>query len=239
MEVEFGFDEDRFSSYLQDEVAKFKSNLKENISTIRSEFLISLALKYAQNPNEDYSINKGVILTPVLIKEGGAGFSIIYTSLNAWRYYNPSTAQNEEGGVYLVKKIASEGDFVFSSHRANGESVGERYMNAYLSSLKELSFEGEEKEAYSPCFMYDYATQSARLYSNGQTVYSAGLYHHVWIKNWDELANAKIKLWQYDVNYGLWQLLALALTILPCLIYVAFILIKERRMGIITCKRGD
>lgn len=228
MSVEFGFDGERMAGYPQSEVGIFKENLKNGIENLRKEFLLTLALKYTQNPIQEFAINRGVTLSQVSFGEENVGFTIKYNSLSAWKYYNSSSKTEEEKeGFYLVKKLESEGDFPFSSTLTDGRSVGEKYKEVYISSLKNLSFENIELERYAPSFVYDYATFSPSLRSNATTKSNGRLYHHIWIK--DILEGEKISLWQYKINYSMWMLLAIVLTILPCVIYVSIQLYKEKK----------
>lgn len=248
MEVEFGFDKTRLASYPQKEVAVFKSRLKENVEKLRNEFLISLALKYTQNPVQEYAINRGVLLSQVALKDDNAGFKITYNSLSAWKYYNSSSSgekgedgasKQENSKPFLIKKVSSSGTFVFGEKLSTGKNLGEKYKSAYLSALKDLTLENIEKTAYKPCFVYDYATTSHHLKSDAsKQVFVDGLYHHIWVKEEPMLDNARINLWQYAVNYGLWQLLAILVTIIPCAVIVYRQLKKERRLKIAYNKKN-
>lgn len=242
MEVEFGFDEARLSTYPRKEVAIFKNRLKENVEKIRSEFLISLAIKYTQNPVQEYAINRGVLLSQVALKEGNIGFQITYNSLSAWKYYNSSSnsGQSEDSPkqddkkLFLIKKEIRTMAFVFGEKLSTGKNVGLKYKDAYLSALNNLSFENIEKTAYKPCYVYDYATSYYHLKSDSsKQVVSNGLNHHIWIKEESLLDGATIKLWQYEVNYGLWQLLAILFTTIPCAGIVFHQLRKEKRLKLV------
>lgn len=228
MGVEFGFDEERLNGYPQGEVCLFKDNLKGGIENIRSEFLLTLALKYTQNPIQEFAINRGVTLSQVGFRENSVGFTIKYNSLSAWNYYNSSNDDKGESkeGFYLIKKVASEGNFPFASILSNGKTMGEKYKNVYISALKDLSFEDQEKGAFVPTFVYDYATFSPHLKSNANQKVSAKLYHHIWI--YDDVSGAKIQLWQYKINHGMWMLFAILFTIPPCLIYVSIQIYREK-----------
>lgn len=228
MEVEFGYDNDRIKSYPQNEVEIFKEKLKNGIETLRNEFLLTLALKYTQNPVQEFAINRGVTLSQVKLEEGMVGFEIRYNSLSAWNYYNSSDKTDSENeGFYLIKKVSSEGDFPFASTLSNGKTIGEKYKNVYLSSLEGLSFEKLETSMYCPSFIYDYATFSPRLKSNATAKIEGRLYHHMWIK--DDFEGEKIQLWQYKINYSMWMFLAIFFTIVPCVIYVCIQLYKEKK----------
>lgn len=232
MEIEYHFDEERFLNYPQEEVGEFKIKLKENVEEVRNEFLISLALSYTQNPNPEFAINKGVTLSQVRLAPSSVSFSIVYNSLASWVYYNGGGESGQDTSFYLVKKLSSEGDFPFSQQLSKGLLVGDKYINKYLSALTSFSFATQERQAYNPKFIYDRASGGGQLKSNANgVIYSGGLYHHLWIVEREELQGTKVKLWQYDVNYGMWYLFALAFTLLPCGIYVGVQLYKERKGG--------
>lgn len=239
LEIEFGFDDERLSNYPREEVQQFKLNLKKNVENLRNEFLILHALQYTQNPIQEYAINKGVFLSPVACRENSVGFLIEYSSLSAWQFYNSSSKDNQQSSnkycsnFYLVRKIENTGKFVFAQTMSNRKTLGEKYKEMYLSALSSLTFESIEIRQYNPCFVYDYATTSSGLRSDAEKqVVSSQLYHHVWIKEGNNFADAKICLWQYDVNYGLWQFLAMAICLIPCAIIVALQLKKERQIRI-------
>lgn len=229
--IEFGYDGQRFQKRPTSEVVKFKKRLKENIETLRNEFLLSFAIKFSQNPIDEFAINKGVFLSQVVCEGDNVGFNIIYSSIASWRYYNSSSKEgNLDKGVTFIKKIENCGVFPFAGLMSNGKRLGEKYKQAYSSALKGLTFETIEKREYDPYFIYDYATYSSRLKSDCQIYkHSNGLYHNIWIKSGEKYKNATIKLWQYEINYGSWQLIAILICIIPCGVYIYIQNQKEKQ----------
>lgn len=231
MGVEFGFCGERLKNYSKSDVVMFKEKLKTNVENLRNEFLITLALKYTQNPIKEFAINRGVVLSQVKIEDNSARFSIRYTSVSSWNYYNSQGAkeavQDEE--FYLIKKVKSEGEFPFSATLSNGTTMATKYKNIYLSALEGLSIEESEEKSYCPQFIYDYTTTASRLKSNADIVTSGSVNRHIWVKEESELEDREILIWQYQVNYPFWYLFAILLTIIPCAVYVVFQLIKEKK----------
>lgn len=231
MGVEFGFCGERWKEYSRSDEVIFKERLKANMENLRNEFLITLALKYTQNPIKEFAINRGVVLSQVIIEDECARFSIRYTSIPAWNYYNSQGGEKEkQEGFYLIKKVQSEGEFPFSATLSNGITMATKYKNIYLSSLEGLSIEERESRAYCPQFIYDYRATASRLKSNADIVTSGSINRHIWVKEESDLKNSEILIWQYQVNYPFWYLFAILLTIIPCAVYVTFQLIKERKM---------
>ena len=233
MTVEYSFSQERFNARNKEEVLIFKENFMQNIETIRNEFLFSIALRYTENPIEEFALNRGVVLSGVTYKKDNVvSFSICYNSYASWNYYNNrSEGKSENNSTFFLKKIESEGVFPFAQKLTSGKLVGEKYKGIYVDALKGLTFEKEEKKQYNPSYVYDYATFSGGLKSNCDSEsYSNGLYHNLWIKSESEYQTASIKLWQYSVNYGMWYLLALVGTLVPCMIIVAIKLKKEKKL---------
>ncbi len=225
-----------------EEIFTFKSNLIEQLNTIRNEFLFGYALHYVKNPIEEYKINQGVILTDVLYNTNfdSVGFDVIFTSTNAWNYYhNIDTSKdqlNKENSLFYNRHI-STGKFVFSSAvKINEEEItliGKRYKEKYIEASKNLSFEIYLSENYRPCYVYNYATPSNRLHSDSQIEFldSKDLFHHVWLVEDENLSeNNMISIYYISINYGWWYFFAIliSLCIMVIILVVDKIKIKKR-----------
>lgn len=234
---------DELSNNLEED--SFKSNLIKEINNIRNEFLFSYTLFYIQNPNENFKLNQGLLLTDVTfdVSNDTIGFDIIFTSMSSWNYYHSSSNSTSEkdnldkGNIFLTKNV-SEGVFPFSSLVSISESekmlVGERYRQKYIESANGLSFYNLLKSEYNPSFIYNYSTSYSNIHSNSnyELKDSSGQYHHVWLVEYDNLdENNSILLYNYTINYGMWYLLALLIVAIPTTIFVCFYLIKEKQQN--------
>lgn len=230
---------------LSNDLENFKSNLIKEVNNIRNEFLFSYTLFYIQNPNENFKLNQGLLLTDVTFDQSNdtIGFDIIFTSLPSWNYYHSSSNSSSEndnlnkGNIFFTKNL-SEGIFPFSSSVLINESekmlVGERYRQKYIESANGLSFYNLLKSEYKPSFIYNYSTPYSNIHSNSNYEFkdSAGQYHHVWLVEYDNLdENNSILLYNYTINYGMWYLLALLIVAIPTTIFVCFYLIKEKQQN--------
>lgn len=240
---DFSVNSDRYKETTkQEEIFTFKANLIEELSEIRNEFLLSFALMYIANPNEIYKINTGVILSQVVYNQefDTVGFNIAFTSLCAWQYYHPSTQSldsqaDAKGGNLFINKQTSLGVFPFSSSVTMSEDeskllIGERYYQKYLNAASGLSFKEKLKEEYKPTFIYNYSVYNSKLHSDAHFQYKDnGHYHHIWAIEKDKLTeDNKICLYSYSVNYGMWYLFAIILTLVIMLIILLVYKYKKK-----------
>lgn len=206
----------------------FLTNLLSSVNELRTEFLLSFTVKYIKNPNENYAINRGLVLTSTVYNDSSdtVGFDIVFTNLGSWKYYHSqdtddeSDSQTEPSGNAFISKNSSQSQFPFSGSMqiSEGQSVlvGQRYKDKYLSAAAGLSFEDVLAQQYSPSFVYDYATPFSRLRSDAteKVKDSAGNTHHVWVVKEQALSSDNsISLYQYQINTGWWYLTALAVTV--------------------------
>ncbi len=243
--IRFGVDSksiNKMASSLKEEIT-FRRNLIEEVNEIRNEFLFSYAILYVKNPVEEYKINQGVILTDVCYNEKGdyVGFEMIFTSSGAWNYYHPSSSSNDKeeskpkrGGNIFFTKSSSHGLFPFSAKINTGEEklVGNVYKDRYLSSADGLSFESKLKDSYQPQFIYNYATYSQRLKTNGNLSYHGtdNKYHHVWIVDGDKLTSEnQIEISLTIINKGWWLFFAVGIPLSACGISIFIVKFKQKR----------
>lgn len=220
---------------LQEEFV-FKQNLINQVENIRKEFLFSFALTYMANPNEEYKINKGVLLSQVgyNAENDYVGFEIIFTSLGAWQYYHTSSSEsqtqkdkNANNGNIFYSKVKSSGIFPFSSILNDNLKVGERYKNCYINASKGLLFENAITKDYNPNYVYNYSTYYSRFHSNADMQFkgSDNKYHHVWIE--DDLNESKeVILSVITIKKGWWIFFALLISLVGMtivIIHVKFI----------------
>lgn len=224
-ELSFSLNSERLSEYLtKKEEVDFKKSLCENIGGLRNQLLLSFALVYMANPVEEFKIGRGLILSDVTIDDENdcAGFVITFSSLASWKYYHGSSQkEQQENGIYLIRKNSSSGQFPFSACVKNGEDeilLGEKYKNVYLDALKLADKSKEVKALYNPNFIYDYFSPFSHLHSNCDYNFNKdGIYHNVWLVENNNLSQDNtISLYSYSINYGLWYLSALIVTLLPC-----------------------
>lgn len=216
--------------------SEFIDCLLQKIDHLRTEFLLSLSLKYLQNPIEQYKINKGVTLTAVSYNDNSSliGFSIIYDSHASFNYYNSSSSSSSSGdtqrGNYFIKKYISQGKFPFSSQFAGqNTTIGQRYKEIFLSAAEGKDYYQAISQNYSPKFVYDYAVVNDKLKSNANFITkSAEQTHHIWIVDEQNLTNANdIQLSLTMVNRGAWYLTAL-IVVMAVTIICIFIELKIR-----------
>lgn len=232
--VNFSVNSDVLDSLGVDEVEKnqFIISLQEQISQIRTEFLMNFALIYITNPNEEFSINKGLLFSDVAYNAttDSVGFDMLFTSIGAWNFYHNSSQSsnpNQEEGLFYSKNL-SQGNFPFSSeiNLGDGESiyVGEHYRQKYLQAMDGLSFSGRLEEEYNPTLIYNYSTFYSRMHSDADLKYTddIGHTHHVWLVESNSLTgDNKITIATYQVHSGAWYLFALIFTvILGIILYV-------------------
>lgn len=235
--IDFSLNGDRLNEMGIEETEKnqFILNLQEQVKQIRNEFLMNFTLVYIANPNEEYSLNKGLLFTNVTYNSNtdSVGFDMIFTSIGAWNYYHNTTgssqdsSQNGNDNIFYSENI-SQGSFPFSAEINLGEGqsiyVGERYRQRYLQALSGLSFENEMTQNYNPTLIYNYSTYYSRLHSDADFKYtdSLGRSHHVWaVESQDLTADNKIKISSYNIHSGSWYLSALIFTtILGIILYV-------------------
>ena len=211
------------SKNIQEEL-NFKQNLIKNVDNLRNEFLFSFALIYMNNPQEEYKINQGVLLSQVGYDSQSdcVGFEITFTSREAWQFYHPSSSKGEDkpNSNIFYQKVESEGIFPFATKVQNADlTLGEKYKQCYLSSAQNLSFEIE----YNPQFIYNYSTTYNKYHSNADLQFKGNdkKYHHVWVEN--DLNDCKnIQIYLYIINKGWWILFGLTLPLIVmsiCIIY--------------------
>ena len=234
--VNFGLNSEKIKEKAKNdnEYLSFLSNLIENVSKLRSEFLFTIALSYAENPIEEYKINQGVSLsnTCYFSSSDSVGFSIKFSSIDCWRFYHEIGGKQEEPSVQnvLIKKTSSSSEFVFSLKASEGMTVGERYKNLFISSANGLSFE-QNMNDYHPDFVFFYSSPFQKLRSNANIKFSnSGANYHVWKFEEESLKQShEIEIWYNQINYGLWYVLVLVSVLLPTACILAIFHFKNKK----------
>ncbi len=176
-------------------------------------FLNYFAL-YVSNPNNLYVIGGSQFkITEISYNsyDETLEFSLIFNSYDAWNYYHSSTKdeENEDDGNLFLDIDISQSLFPFCQ-QANGISIGENYYNLILSVQENYFSEDILGKLEKPKFQYDYATYHKRIHSNADLKFYDGLYHHVWIATYDQLASEKnIELKTVNAERGWWYLVVL------------------------------
>ena len=214
------------------EKQKFLKNLEKNIETIRMEYLFSLALIYIQNPMEEYKINSGVLISPVIYshEKGLIGFDINYTSLRAYRYYSnspPSSGDNKNQGNIFLYKHSSTGQNPFSVPISIGQGqtipTGERYKNMVIESFSGTNYGQEYIDSYNPSFVYDYSCPYSYIKTDADVkLKQNNTYHNYWIEN--DLEGKTITLTLQYLNLFTCQVFILATVLIGT--FVAIIICK-------------
>lgn len=217
-----------------DEYLAFISNLIENVKEIRNEYLYTVALTYMENPDENYKINKGVVLSNVayFTESDTVGFMINFTSLESWNYYhktNAQTGEKKENKNIFLNRVESKSQFIFSTKNDSDLTLGEKYKRIYLSSAKGLSFE-DKIDDYSPDFVYSYSSPYKKLKSNANIKFeNAQLSYHVWkVEEKFINENNEVLLWYNQINCGMWYLAALIAIVVPTFIILLVYVLKKK-----------
>lgn len=225
------------------DIVKFIQALTTNVQHFRDEFYINHMLTYNANPNPDYQLGKGLIVTKAVYQEKSdtIGFSLLFTSQQAWRYYHHSSSEgNESDKVHqnhgFINKVISKGQFPFAGevkmHDGTIKLAGQRYVEAYLSTASMLSIYETLQHTYRPDLVYDYATPYHQIKSDAayQFADDTGLYHHTWMRNFQELSHTDdILLYTTEVNRGLWYLTFLMVVLAGCAIAILIIWYRKRK----------
>lgn len=240
--IDFSLNSERLSKHSKSvkEELDFKNSLVKQIETIRNEFLFGFALTYLASPNEEYKINKGVVLTTVALDQenDSVGFKMGFSSLNAWNYYHSSKEGEKEDkkqNIFL-NKVESKGVFPFSAQMKISEtqsiSVGNRYKNLYLSAGQNLSFSEVLNVEYNPIFIYNYSSFNRKLHADSDYSFTdnAGHLHHLWLVDGQSLnENNSINIYYYIINKGVWLIFAITIPLLIMTTAIIIIKLKEKR----------
>ena len=216
------------------EEISFVSSLTAKLKKLRENYLFKFALRYLENPIEEYKINKGVKLTEAVYSTNtdSVGFKIIF-SKGAFSYYNKSQVESKKQTQknLFINKEETTSNFIFSEEDEEYGNVGERFKQDYLSSAKGLSFEKELEKTYNPDFIYGYITPYLQIKSNCNyfTKYNGDFYHFWIVKNSFLINKNTIKIWILQINYGFWYITILASVLIPLFIslIIRFLIIKK------------
>ncbi len=220
------------------EINNFIKNLEKNVDNLRTEYVFNLAIKYIQNPKEEYSINRGVLITPVqYIKEYDVvGFSVKYLDYSTFNYYHSSSSSsslNNQGNFFIYKKT-SKGINPFSNMVQVSENqklmLGERYKNLYLDSIN-LSSLNIDSSQYTPTFIYDYGcTQSYIKTDSDVKLQQGGLFHHYWLESEESLKEGQnVTLSIQFLKSGPIQLVIVIFVLFSMGLTIFVVFLKERK----------
>lgn len=200
------------------EKRKFLKNLEKNIETIRMEYLFSLALIYIKNPIEEYKINSGVLISPVIYshENGLIGFDINYTSLSAYKYYNSFSSSKEDntnqGNMFLYKHSSvGRNPFSVPINIGQGQTIftGERYKNIVVDSFSGTNYSKEYIASYNPLYVYDYSCPYSYIKTDADIkIKKDNTFHNYWIEK--ELDGKTITLTLQYLNLFICQVFILA-----------------------------
>lgn len=214
------------------EKSSFIRNVCKGLEEKRNLFLLSFAVKYLQNQKEEFSIGKGVVLTPVNYQKDSNvfGFEICFSSLSAWQFYNgisPSETQ-ETGNIPFFEKRLQKSDFPLTN-KGDEEGLGGTLSNIVINALEGLEKDKELKQKYTPSFVYCYSTYFSKIKSNADiSTQQGGLYHHIWIEDNLDYCN-QIEIYYYVYDRDLWLILGLSVPCLGLVIYLLVEKIKQKR----------
>lgn len=214
------------------EKRKFLKNLEKNIETIRMEYLFSLALIYIKNPIEEYKINSGVLISPVIYshENGLIGFDINYTSLSAYKYYNSFSSSKEDntnqGNMFLYKHSSvGRNPFSVPINIGQGQTIftGERYKNIVVDSFSGTNYSKEYIASYNPLYVYDYSCPYSYIKTDADIkIKKDNTFHNYWIEK--ELDGKTITL---TLQY---------LNLFTCQVFILATVLIGTTGALITCK---
>ena len=226
---ENGQSEQAIELYVQDLESTIRTKLWNNM-------FLQLYAIYLANPIEEFALGGDIVLLKQVAYNSvsdSVSFSFVYGSYDAWRYYHPSSDEDEPDQTndsLFLEVDESEGSFPFSQ-LSGSEPAGYIYAQV-IEEVKLRHFPAELVEAEAEMtFAYDYATTHKRVHSNADYIFSDSLYHHVWQQSYSELANAKtIHLYTVSANRGWWYLVALGAALVVAAIGVPFLAKRNKKV---------
>lgn len=226
---ENGQSEQTIELYVQDLESTVRTRLWNNM-------FLQLYAIYLANPIEEFALGGDIVSLKQVAYNSvsdSVSFSFVYGSYDAWRYYHPSSDEEEPdqtNGSLFLEVDESEGSFPFSQ-LSGSELAGYIYAQV-IEEVKLRHFSAELVEAEAEMtFAYDYATTHKRVHSNADYTFSDSLYHHVWQQSYSELANAKtIQLYTVSANRGWWYLVALGAALVVAAIGVPFLAKRNKKV---------
>ena len=226
---ENGQSEQTIELYVQDLENTVRTRLWNNM-------FLQLYAIYLANPIEEFALGGDIVSLKQVAYNSvsdSVSFSFVYGSYDAWRYYHPSSDEEEADQTndsLFLEVDESEGSFPFSQ-LSGSEPAGYIYAQV-IEEVKLRHFPAELVEAEAEMtFAYDYATTHKRVHSNADYTFSDSLYHHVWQQSYSELANAKtIHLYTVSANRGWWYLVALGAALVVAAIGVPFLAKRNKKV---------
>ena len=224
-----------FVSQLSDEeCVTFSQGVCKALDEKRNRFFLAFAVTYLQNPNEEFKIGKGVIVSPVCYQTDKQIFSfqISFPSIAAWQYYNHS--QRQEGEIVrkvpFFEKKTSKSTFPLANKGEN-ECLGESFANVIISQLGQLEKGDELIKQYKPNYIYCYSTYISKIKSNADFVNrKGGQNYHIWIEK--ELQNCgQIEIYYYLYDRGLWLVLAVVIPTAGLSLYLLHLKLLKKKKG--------
>ena len=226
---ENGQSEQTIELYVQDLESTVRTRLWNNM-------FLQLYATYLANPIEEFALGGDIVSLKQVAYNSvsdSVSFSFVYGSYDAWRYYHPSSDEEEPDQTndsLFLEVDESEGSFPFSQ-LSGSEPAGYIYAQV-IKEVKLRHFSAELVEAEAEMtFAYDYATTHKRVHSNADYTFSDSLYHHVWQQSYSELANAKVvQLYTVSANRGWWYLVALGAALVVAAIGVPFLVKRNKKV---------
>ena len=226
---ENGQSEQTIELYVQDLESTVRTRLWNNM-------FLQLYAIYLANPIEEFALGGDIVSLKQVAYNSvsdSVSFSFVYGSYDAWRYYHPSSDEEEPDQTNdspFLEVDESEGSFPFSQ-LSGSEPAGYIYAQV-IEEVKLRHFPAELVEAEAEMtFAYNYATTHKRVHSNADYTFSDSLYHHVWQQSYSELANAKtIHLYTVSANRGWWYLVGLGAALVVAAIGVPFLAKRNKKV---------
>lgn len=226
---ENGQSEQAIELYVQDLESTIRTKLWNNM-------FLQLYAVYLANPIEEFALGGDIVSLKQVAYNSvsdSVSFSFVYGSYDAWRYYHPSSDEEEPDQTndsLFLEVDESEGSFPFSQ-LSGSEPAGYIYAQV-IEEVKLRHFPAELVEAEAEMtFAYNYATTHKRVHSNADYIFSDSLYHHVWQQSYSELSNAKtIQLYTVSANRGWWYLVALGAALVVAAIVAPFLVKRNKKV---------
>lgn len=226
--------------YSEKQVEKYEQDLVSAIyNEVFSKFYLKYWIKYIDS-GRTLQTDETISFTRPHVEENRVLFSIKYSDMDAWRFFNTESSGEEEvtaeenARMDFVTRVETASYFPYSQTNSAGESVASIYCKLVNQTIKKY-FPQEECAKYDYCFEYRYITPYSRIRSNAdETLIEERGWVHSWRVNSGEIGREKIiKIWASNINAGNWYLVALIVTLgvfaLALLIY--FIVRRREKKG--------
>lgn len=232
------FSQELSEKYSVEQIENYENNLCKNIyDNVYCNFYLNYWLKYIEHPNSEFSLNGDrIFFEPPIVEESNVIFSINYTDIEAWRFFNAggeeSQTEIEDSGekdFKMIYTVESSSILPFLQLNTEGDTVAEVYRRLVNKTIKE-NFAKEDISKFSYNYEYRYLTPYERIRSNADCIkrVQEGTAHSWFLNSNLEASNSEIKIWAREPNVGYWYLFALiGIAILSIIVFIFYGIFKK------------